>query len=46
MKKMMDKSMTKQEYELKRVEDMIVENAEVCVYLILIQKCQMAGVYI
>ncbi|HEU5172643.1 MAG TPA: hypothetical protein VFT83_03860 [Nitrososphaeraceae archaeon] len=44
MKKMMDKSMTKQEYELKKVEeDMIVENAEVCVYLMLIQKCQMAG---
>ncbi len=36
--------MTKPEYELKRAEeDMIVENAEVCVYLMLIQKCQMAG---
>ena len=44
MKEMMDKSMTKQEYELKRTEeDMIVENAEVCVYLMLIQQCQMAG---
>jgi len=44
MKDMMDKTMTKQEYELKRTEeDMIVENAEVCVYLMLIQKCQMAG---
>ena len=44
MKEMMDKNMTKQEYELKRTEeDMIVENAEVCVYLMLIQKCQMAG---
>ena len=44
MKEMMDKTMTKQEYELKRTEeDMIVENAEVCVYLNLIQQCQMAG---
>jgi ferritin-like metal-binding protein YciE len=44
MKEMMDKSMTKQEYELKRAEeDMIVENAEVCCYLMLIQKCQIAG---
>jgi ferritin-like metal-binding protein YciE len=44
MKAMMDKSMTKQEYELKRAEeDMIVENAEVCCYLMMIQKCQMAG---
>ncbi len=44
MKELMDKTMTKQEYELKRAEeDMIVENAEVCVYLMLIQKCQMAG---
>jgi len=44
MKAMMDKSMTKQEYELKRTEeDMIVENAEVCCYLMMIQKCQMAG---
>src|SRR5215207_9841939 len=44
MKEMMDKTMTKPEYELKRAEeDMIVENAEVCVYLMLIQKCQMAG---
>jgi len=44
MKDTMDKTMTKPEYELKRAEeDMIVENAEVCVYLMLIQKCQMAG---
>ena len=44
MKAMMDKSMTKQEYELKRAEeDMIVEHAEVCCYLMMIQKCQMAG---
>ncbi|MGZ5471531.1 MAG: hypothetical protein ACXWE0_07645 [Nitrososphaeraceae archaeon] len=44
MKAMMDKSMTKQEYELKRAEeDMILENAEVCSYLMMIQKCQMAG---
>ena len=44
MKEMMDKTMTKPEYELKRAEeDMIVENAEVCVYLMLIQQCQMAG---
>lgn len=44
MKEMMDKTMTKPEYELKRAEeDMIVENAEVCVYLMLIQHCQMAG---
>jgi ferritin-like metal-binding protein YciE len=43
MKEMMDKTMTKQEYELKRAkEDMIVENAEVCCYLMLIQQCQMA----
>ena len=40
----MDKTMTKQEYELKRAEeDMILENAEVCSYLMMIQKCQMAG---
>jgi len=38
MKEMMDKTITKQEYELKRTEeDMIVENAEVYVYLMLIQ---------
>src|SRR5215204_4304240 len=44
MKAMMDKTMTKQEYELKRSEeDMIIENAEVCCYLMMIQKCQMAG---
>lgn len=48
MKEMMDKSMTKQEYELKRAEeDMMVENAEVYVYLMLIQKCQIAvGTYL
>ena len=44
MKKMMDKTMTKQEYELKRTEeDIILENAEVCCYLMIIQKCQIAG---
>jgi ferritin-like metal-binding protein YciE len=44
MKEMMDKTMTKPEYELKRAEeDLIVENAEVCVYLMLIQQCQIAG---
>jgi len=44
MNAMMDKTMTKQEYELKRSEeDMIIENAEVCCYLMMIQKCQMAG---
>jgi len=38
MKEMMDKTITKQEYELKRTEeDMIVENVEVYVYLMLIQ---------
>ena len=44
MKEIMDKTMTKHEYELKRAEeDMIVENAEVCCYLMLIQQCQIAG---
>ena len=44
MKEMMDKTMTKPEYELKRAEeDLILENAEVCSYLMLIQQCQMAG---
>jgi ferritin-like metal-binding protein YciE len=44
MKEMIDKTMTKYEYELKRAEeDLIVENAEVCVYLMLIQQCQIAG---
>ena len=36
--------MTEQEWELKKAEeDMIVENAEVTCYLMLIQKAQMAG---
>lgn len=44
MKEIMNKTMTKHEYELKRAEeDMIVENAEVCCYLMLIQQCQIAG---
>jgi ferritin-like metal-binding protein YciE len=44
MKAMMDKTLTKQEYEIKRSEeDMIIENAEVCCYLMMIQKCQIAG---
>jgi ferritin-like metal-binding protein YciE len=42
--KMMINSMTKQEWELKKAEqDMIVENAEVACYLMLIGKAQMAG---
>jgi ferritin-like metal-binding protein YciE len=42
--KMMANSMTKQEWELKKAEyDMIVENAEVTCYLMLIGKVQMAG---
>ncbi|MDQ4072883.1 MAG: ferritin-like domain-containing protein [Thermoproteota archaeon] len=42
--KMMNNSMTKYEWELKRVEyDMIVENAEVTCYLMLIEKAQIAG---
>jgi ferritin-like metal-binding protein YciE len=42
--KMMINSMTKQEWELKKAEqDMIVENAEVTCYLMLIGKAQMAG---
>src|SRR6185312_2456700 len=42
--KMMTNSMTKQEWELKKAEyDMIVENAEVTCYLMLIGKAQMAG---
>jgi ferritin-like metal-binding protein YciE len=42
--KMMLNSMTKQEWELKNAEqDMIVENAEVTCYLMLIGKAQMAG---
>src|SRR5215212_9023461 len=44
MKEMMNNSMTEQEWELKKAEeDMIVENAEVTCYLMLIQKAQMAG---
>lgn len=40
----MKDSMTKQEIELKRAEeDMIIENAEVACYLMLIGKSQMAG---
>jgi hypothetical protein len=42
--KMMTNSMTKQEWELKKAEyDMIVENAEVTCYLMLIGKAQIAG---
>jgi ferritin-like metal-binding protein YciE len=42
--KMMTNSMTKQEWELKKAEqDMIVENAEVTCYVMLIGKAQMAG---
>ena len=42
--KMMTNSMTKQEWELKKAEyDIIVENAEVTCYLMLIGKAQMAG---
>jgi ferritin-like metal-binding protein YciE len=42
--KMMINSMTKQEWELKKAEqDMIVENAEVTCYHMLIGKAQMAG---
>ena len=44
MMEMMNNTMTKQEWELKRTEeDMIVENAEVTCYLMLIQKAQAAG---
>jgi ferritin-like metal-binding protein YciE len=44
MQEIMDSSMTKQEWELKKSEyDMIVENAEVSCYLALVQKAQMAG---
>ena len=44
IKKMMESSMTKQEWELKRTEeDMIIENAEATCYQMLIQKAQMAG---
>jgi ferritin-like metal-binding protein YciE len=42
--KMMINSMTKQEWEIKKAEqDMIVENAEVTCYHMLIGKAQMAG---
>ncbi|HEX7207760.1 MAG TPA: ferritin-like domain-containing protein [Nitrososphaeraceae archaeon] len=41
---MMNNTMTKQEWELKKSEfDLIVERAEVVSYLMTIQKCQMAG---
>lgn len=44
MKEQIQNSMTKQEWELKlSEEDMIIENAEVTSYLMLIQKSQMAG---
>jgi ferritin-like metal-binding protein YciE len=44
MLELMKNSMTKQEWELKNAEqDMIVENAEVTCYLMLIGKAQMAG---
>src|ERR671927_230762 len=44
MLEMMNNTMTKQEWELKRTEeDMIVENAEVTCYLMLIQKAQAVG---
>ena len=44
MLEMMQNSMTKEEWELKRSEeDMIVENAESTCYLMLIQKAQKAG---
>ena len=44
MMEMMNKSMTKQEWELKKAEeDTIVEDAEVICYDMLIQKAQMAG---
>jgi ferritin-like metal-binding protein YciE len=44
MLEMMNKTMTKQEWELKATEqDMIVENAEVTCYLMLIQKAQAVG---
>jgi ferritin-like metal-binding protein YciE len=42
--KMMTNSITKQEWELKKAEyDMIVENAEVTCYLMLIGKAQITG---
>jgi ferritin-like metal-binding protein YciE len=42
--KMMTNSITKQEWELKKAEyDMIVENAEVTCYLVLIGKAQITG---
>lgn len=44
IREMMESSMTKQEWELKRTEeDMIIENAEITSYLMLIHKAQMAG---
>jgi len=42
IKKMMDNSMTAYEWELKKTEyDLIIENAEVSCYLMLIEKAQM-----
>ena len=42
IRKMMDNSMTTYEWELKKTEhDMIIENAEVSCYLMLIEKAQM-----
>ena len=43
MLQMMNNTMTKEEWELKRIEDMIVEYAEATCYLMLIQKAQKAG---
>lgn len=43
IRKMMDNSMTRYEWELKKTEyDLIVENAEVSCYLMLLEKAQMA----
>lgn len=42
IRKMMDNSMTSHEWELKKTEhDLIIENAEVSCYLMLIEKAQM-----
>ena len=42
IRKMMDNSMTAHEWELKKAEhDLIIENAEVSCYLMLIEKAQM-----
>jgi hypothetical protein len=41
---LMNNTITKEEWELKRTEeDMIVENAEVACYLMLVQKAQKDG---